>query len=382
MFSHSRRYHNECIQTTCRRKLRLGSSQSRRFVRNSTIVSAPSGGSIESCAIHLSEFGEKNKKLEEEFGPQATLEGLDEEPRPEDDEESENEEAQEAKNAALLKKYEMNRMKYYFAVVEFDSAASAEHVYNECEGCEFEHSSNVFDLQFIPSEMSFGARPIRDKATGLDFDDYKPPEFQSKALQQTKFTSSWDDNEDLNRKTLSSWGKGSNKGNLTDATLQAFIASSDDEESEEEDDDAAKRAAQRAKMRQLLGLGASAPANQPKQPAATTLHSQEAKSDDVLEEDTFFVDALERKSSTGKVRKAPHEAEVPSKKKKKKKRRRKKGKDDHADTDAFKVQVDDKRFEALYTAPEFQLDRTNPNFKASESTKIIEKERRRRRGHE
>jgi hypothetical protein len=39
--------------------------------------------------------------------------------------------------------------RYYYAVAVFDSAETAASVYNQCDGLEFERSSNVLDLRCI-----------------------------------------------------------------------------------------------------------------------------------------------------------------------------------------------------------------------------------------
>ena len=54
--------------------------------------------------------------------------------------------------------------RYYFALVECDSSATADHIYKENDGVEFEHSSNPLDLRFIPDDMEF-KQPPKDVAT-------------------------------------------------------------------------------------------------------------------------------------------------------------------------------------------------------------------------
>lgn len=53
--------------------------------------------------------------------------------------------------------------RYYYGVVECDSVSTAEHLYKACDGVEFERSSNVFDLRFVPDTMEF-KHPPRDVA--------------------------------------------------------------------------------------------------------------------------------------------------------------------------------------------------------------------------
>lgn len=48
--------------------------------------------------------------------------------------------------------------------MECDSCTTADHIYKECDGIEFLHSSNPLDLRFIPDNMEF-KQPPRDVAT-------------------------------------------------------------------------------------------------------------------------------------------------------------------------------------------------------------------------
>lgn len=48
-----------------------------------------------------------------------------------------------------------NSDRYYYAVIECDTVEAASHIYNELEGTELERSANVFDLSFVPDEMTF-----------------------------------------------------------------------------------------------------------------------------------------------------------------------------------------------------------------------------------
>ena len=134
----------------------------------------PAGGRILSVAVYPSEFGEQQMALEATEGPSflrgAKGDGASSVRAADDDDDDEEEEEEEAvgKDEAneRLRKYELDRLRYFFGVVACDSARTAEHLYNECDGAEFESSSLPLDLRFIPEDMQFERKP-RDRATEL-----------------------------------------------------------------------------------------------------------------------------------------------------------------------------------------------------------------------
>jgi hypothetical protein len=149
----------------------------------------PKGGQILTVAVYPSKFGLKRMAEEAVRGP--ALFGSDDESSKDDQDELENEK---------LRQYEKDRLRYYFAVIECDSSATSGYLYKACDGVEFERTSNVLDLRFIPDDMEFD-HPPRDIATEVPT-NYLAPDFHTRALQHSKVNIAWDDDEPLRVKTL------------------------------------------------------------------------------------------------------------------------------------------------------------------------------------
>nr|CAD7200618.1 unnamed protein product [Timema douglasi] len=194
----------------------------------------PANGIIKSVTIYPSEIG--MKKLEEEvnFPPELrslsdnkTLKALDDHLN-DDRNEEENEEGNEY-HMEKLRQYQLNKLKYYYAVVVCDSPATANKIYTECDGLEYESSSSKLDLRFIPDETTFDQEPHEVCESLPDMSKYQPRFFNTTALQQSKVDLTWDDDNpervEITQKAMS--------GEVEDLDLRTLLADYSSEEDPE-----------------------------------------------------------------------------------------------------------------------------------------------------
>lgn len=153
-----------------------------------------------------------------------------------DDEEKPVDEEDEAYKEKL-REYQLNRLKYYYAVIEFDSVKCADIVYKECDGLEYESTANRLDLRFIPDDMEFEDEP-KDICTEIpERARYQPRLFFTTALQQAKVELTWDET-DVGRKEITDKLFSDKRGEITDHDLRKFVAcsSSEGEDSDNQSD--------------------------------------------------------------------------------------------------------------------------------------------------
>ncbi|CAG8434877.1 12895_t:CDS:2 [Ambispora gerdemannii] len=166
---------------------------------------APGTSIIKSVKIYPSEFGKERIELESREGPPKEIfKSSTNKREDENDSDESSSDIGDEKNNALadefdeeaLRKYQLERLKYFYAVVECDSVETARHIYQQCDGAEFERTANFFDLRFIPDDMTFDDDPADECYEAPA--EYKPVDFVTDALQHSNVKLTWD-NDDPDR---------------------------------------------------------------------------------------------------------------------------------------------------------------------------------------
>ena len=243
----------------------------------------PAGGRIENVTIYPSEFGRERMEREELEGPPREIfASTKRKEESEDDSDSDEDEDEKIRKRLLkeqagegeefddgkLRQYQLERLRYYYAVIECDSNNTAKTIYDSLDNREYLTTSNFFDLRFIPDEVTFDDDNPREHCTKLP-DGYKPNDFRTEALTHSKVRLTWDD-DDTTRKEVQK--RAFSRAELDENDLQAYIGSdSSDNDSVSSrksvstaDRKINKREAERQKMRAALGLSEAASAGRSK----------------------------------------------------------------------------------------------------------------------
>ncbi|XP_065343222.1 ESF1 homolog [Cloeon dipterum] len=394
----------------------------------------PGGGTIKKVMIFPSEFGKQCMKEEEITGPKELAELTTEET------------GEEECNTEILRKYEMRKLKYFYAVIVCDSVATASHIYDECDGLEFESSATKLDLRFIPDDLTFDEEP-RDECSKLpESGKYVPQFFTAGALTQSNFELTWDETDPrragINKRVWSSKDK-----DVDEDVLRTYVAQSSDEESDEEKPDAdAYRALLEGDKKEDEGKDMEITWGVDLQNKVDEKTEEKMRKESGLGELTPFEMMMQKKKEKSKQKRLakqgknkdssdndeddnvpfsdddlPSDAEdikrelMMSTESKNKKKKGKKGSKKHEEVDDkrkaelelllmddegdrhfnfsshvpkksqtandFEVDVKDPRFNALFTSHHYNIDPSNPSYKANKGTQALVSEKIRRRGN-
>lgn len=223
----------------------------------------PPSGRILSVVIYPSEFGMERLQREELEGPpreifshtntkdittMAELESESDEESPAKDD-AVKEGTGEEFDSKALRTYQLDRLRYYYAVLTCSSPTVAKSIYDSMDGREYLSSANFFDLRFVPDDVDFDADP-HDECEELPH-GYKPNEFVTDALSHSRVKLTWDA-DDTTRKEVQK--RAFSRKELDENELQAYLGT----DSSSSDEDAGDAQADKvASLRAALGLASS-----------------------------------------------------------------------------------------------------------------------------
>jgi hypothetical protein len=225
----------------------------------------PADGKILSVVIYPSEFGRERLQREDLEGPPreifastsahndlTTLD--DDEPELVDSEDEEQikkdllkEGTGEEFDSKALRDYQLDRLRYYYAIITCASPSDAKSIYDNMDGREYLSSANFFDLRFVPDETTFDEDP-HDECERLP-EGYKPNEFTTDALQHSKVKLTWDADDNTRKEAQK---RAFSRKEIDENELKAYLGS--DSEEEEVEGQPNKAAALRAALGLEEGL--------------------------------------------------------------------------------------------------------------------------------
>lgn len=139
-------------------------------------------------------------------------------------------EAQEKAQQESIRRYQLLRTKFYWALVECDSVATANWLYDQMDGLEAHSMTPAsLDLRFVPDELAPPYEPV-NSSIEVPSKYVALPTVRS-ALSHTKVKCTWDEAPQQRKKDLMKKSFSANE--LADMDLKAYLASSSSEEDEE-----------------------------------------------------------------------------------------------------------------------------------------------------
>ncbi|KAL8728188.1 MAG: hypothetical protein Q9166_005582 [cf. Caloplaca sp. 2 TL-2023] len=211
----------------------------------------PGAGAINKISVYPSEFGRERIEREEMEGPPqeifsqnkriSSLRQREPDAEDQDDDDSNTEEDDEQIKKSLLqenssqdfdsaklRRYQLERLRYYYAVLICSSPSVAQAIYEAVDGTEYLTTANFFDLRFIPDEVDFSLDKPRDECERIP-DGYRPNEFVTDALQHSKVKLTWDA-DDGTRKEAQKRAFAASRENIDANNLRAYLGSDSSDE--------------------------------------------------------------------------------------------------------------------------------------------------------
>ncbi|KAM3138347.1 hypothetical protein pb186bvf_009623 [Paramecium bursaria] len=334
----------------------------------------PPGKSIKQISLYVSEFGKQKLEEESNQGPQIFKEEnfnnrKNKEPIKQVNELIVKEDDDDIDvDPQKLRQYERDRLKYYYAVIECDSVETADAIYQQTNGNEFELSNLKLDLRFIPDEVKLPKENLKEVCNSV------PTKVTQKLIQNragghTNVKLTWEEH----KPRTNYW----QKGNFDKMDWDELIGEKDDVKKDEDEEDQDYEQPQE---------------DAPEQDDWRNSFNKKSKSKlSVTFNSGFNPDGhnviLERRTKCGKH--APREPddffvgfdkdedENKTNYKQRKLERKQKLKQkqqlellvDNNKVD-FQFNPNDERFQAIKSKPEYALDPTNQKFESNKKTKF------------
>ncbi|KAI7958320.1 hypothetical protein MJO29_006537 [Puccinia striiformis f. sp. tritici] len=232
-------------------------------------------GRVERVRFYKSQFGKERMSKEDIEGPPREIfnsksksqikHSVSQEEESEDDGEDEDDDEDlidEDRGGEFdedaLRQYQLDRLRYFYAIVELDAIHSSKHVFSEIDGTEFERTANIFDLSYVPDHMEFDEDDLWDECTS-DSNDYKGVDFSTDVLRHSKVKLTWDSEDPIRKKYTRLNTQKLTQEEIDELDFKNFIApgSSDEEEEDPEDEykeEKGNGSRRHLQFRQLLGL--------------------------------------------------------------------------------------------------------------------------------
>ncbi|CAE8682360.1 unnamed protein product [Polarella glacialis] len=178
------------------------------------------GGSVVKVSIYPSDYGLQQLEREAREGPLLIKES---ESNLDDEAEA------EKKQTEALRKYQMERTKYSWSLVECDSLGTSSWLYDQLDGLEADGiCPNIMDLRFVPDET---VSPHKASSECTDVPaKFSGPGMMRSALGHTKVKCTWDEAPPQRRKDL--MRKKFTPKEIAEMDLSTYLASDSDDEEE------------------------------------------------------------------------------------------------------------------------------------------------------
>mmetsp|Transcript_103626 Transcript_103626/g.302432 ORF Transcript_103626/g.302432 Transcript_103626/m.302432 type:complete len:677 (+) Transcript_103626:76-2106(+) len=387
-------------------------------------------GSVDTVRVYPSDYGLEQMAKEAESGPAMTA-------KESEDGFTEEDEATEMEN---VRRYQLERMKYHYAVAECDSPATASWLYDHMDGLESNGiSSTLLDMRFVPDDVKF-PHPPTSEASELP-KKYQGPVVQRSTLQASKVKCMWDETPAQRKRDLMK--KRFSAKEIQEMDLNAYLASTSEEEGDDNGADALRSLVRDEDDSPVSGNElADSDGKEEFGDMEATFSLQASKLEEELTEKVKTIGSkvhtlraeedkpksawqqyLDRRKATRKERRAKAKAERLAAKQGGEVPPDEAGQDGQVDetsrgdlelmaTDenddrgfnlrqaqraahqggskqqrqteaegSFKVDVNDPRIARVFSSADFEIDPTNPEFRRSEGmANVLKKKRQRKRG--